>query len=305
MIVITEINPVKEKSIVNQDKITALEENQKLPSNMREENSDSIYAELYARIEAHQKLLDGLRAENDRIIGELVAQRAENVSLSERLIELAAQSDAGARTEPRRTPSMQKAVRAPPKKTRGRRRAAAVVSDLIFYAVLAAVVLVTLVNIGGDGAPRTVFGYSCMRVLTTSMQKEIPKGSFIVVRATDPGLINVGDDITYMKDSVTSVTHRVIEIREDYTEDGARGFVTQGVNNSQPDDKIVSADNIVGVVTLVVPKLGAALSVMGENLWLLFIIFGLFMLLSFALRAFFAKPHENILPNNLRKDDGQ
>jgi signal peptidase I len=184
--------------------------------------------------------------------------------------------------------------RSPAKIARGPCRAAAIVSDVIFYAALLATVLTTLAGSSGrGGAPRTVFGYSYLHVLTASMQKEIPKGSFIIVKVTDPGLINIGDDITYMSDKSTSVTHRVVGIREGFTESGSRGFITQGVNNTSPDDKTVPAENVVGVVRVVVPGLGAALAGIGENLYLLLVMLGLFTVLSFALRALFSKPPDD------------
>jgi len=133
-------------------------------------------------------------------------------------------------------------------------------------------------------------GYSYFTVLTSSMKDEIPKGSFILVRQTDPRKLGVGDNITFMKDAKTSVTHKIINVYENHENSGGRGFQTKGVNNFEPDKDIVYAKNVVGKVALVLPAAGTAILALRENIYIVFIIFGLCTLLSFLLRILFAKP---------------
>ena len=123
------------------------------------------------------------------------------------------------------------------------------IGDLFFYLFLiTALLVVYLFSSANSGRPRIVLGHSAMLVLSGSMQREIPKGSLIITKQVDPSNINIGDDITFMVDNHTSVTHRVIDIIEDYEGSGNPGFQTQGINNINPDDEIVYYENVVGKV---------------------------------------------------------
>jgi len=162
-----------------------------------------------------------------------------------------------------------------------------VISDMLFSLAIIMIVFVVAVN-GSDGsAPKMFFNYSYFTVQTPSMQDEIPRGSFILVKRTDPSKLVIGDNITYMADRSTSVTHKITAIYENYDKSGARGFVTQGVNNPNPDHEIVYEANVVGKVIFILPVAGVVLSYLGENAFLVFILFGLCVLFSFFLRGAF------------------
>ena len=165
-----------------------------------------------------------------------------------------------------------------------------VVSNIIFYLAIA-LILVTVLTSGTEyGSPRTIFGYSYFTVMSGSMQDEIPKGAFILVKNIDPMKLNIGDTITYMRDRTTSVTHKIVDIYENYNGIGERGFRTQGVNNSNPDSDVVFDENIVGKVILSLPGVGAMLLYLASNVYIVFIIFGLCVIISFCLRGVFVKP---------------
>ncbi|MDR3209927.1 MAG: signal peptidase I [Oscillospiraceae bacterium] len=160
--------------------------------------------------------------------------------------------------------------------------------DGLFYLALALVLLVAFTRASVSGAPRVILGYSYFTVLSSSMQSEIPRGSLIFVKQTPDSEIKVGDTVSYQRDAHTNVTHKVVEIFENYNNSGARGFRTQGVNNPAPDPDIVYAANVVGVVVLHIPMAGAALAYLGEHIYVVFILFGLLLLLSFSLGKLFA-----------------
>jgi hypothetical protein len=69
-----------------------------------------------------------------------------------------------------------------------------------------------------------------------------------------------------------------------------RGFQTKGVNNLNPDTAIVPASNVVGKVIFVLPIAGAVISYLSANIFLMFIIFVLCVILSFSLRGLITKP---------------
>ena len=52
-------------------------------------------------------------------------------------------------------------------------------------------------------------------VLSGSMEPEYHVGSLIYVKSVDYKTLQVGDDITYMLDEDTVVTHRIIEVLVD------------------------------------------------------------------------------------------
>jgi len=130
----------------------------------------------------------------------------------------------------------------------------------------------------------TIGSYQYFEVLTTSMQSVYPRGSLVLVKSIDTDKLQIGDDITFYKDSSTTITHRIIAITENYDGSGNRGFVTKGVENAEPDSGLADERNVVGIVIWHVPYLGALLSWLGENLWLLLVIFGSLLACSFFLR---------------------
>ena len=122
------------------------------------------------------------------------------------------------------------------------------VGDVVFYCALIVVVAVVLIFRSKGEGPTTFAGYSAFTVLSSSMQDEIPKGSLIITKRVDPNTLEIGDDITYMRDASSTVTHRIVGIMENYNETGQRAFRTQGIMNAEPDSTPVVAVNVVGRV---------------------------------------------------------
>ncbi|MCL2865745.1 MAG: signal peptidase I, partial [Lachnospiraceae bacterium] len=154
------------------------------------------------------------------------------------------------------------------------------IGGMLFYGFLiAALVIVFFVTREEEaGVPRHIAGFSAMRVLTGSMQSEIPQHSFIITRQVDPREIRVGDDITFMVSETRTVTHRVILIYEDYQDTGQRGFQTQGIENPTPDGEIVRPENIVGRVVWHNLFFGQVLHFIGEHV----LVVGIFVALLIA-----------------------
>lgn len=153
-----------------------------------------------------------------------------------------------------------------------------IVSDMIFYGILFSIVIAVLaVSAGSSAAPRAFGSYSAFVVLTGSMDKVIPQGSLVVTKHVDPNELEIGDDITYMVSEKTTVTHRIVEIQEEYLDTGARAFRTQGVMNKEPDRNLVAAVNVVGKVIYHNHILGVIVS-FGQDNWPLVIFFIVVML---------------------------
>ena len=176
---------------------------------------------------------------------------------------------------------------------------AKVISNIATGVAIVAV-LIGILAYASSGSVKNLFGYSCFNVLTPSMQSELPRGSFIIVKHTPPENIRVNDDITYLLPNGATVTHRVIEIYQNYDETDANGFQTQGIENAIPDPEIVLTANVVGVVKFHIPHLGAALMFIAGNVWLVVVWFILFSGLSVVIRIYIEESRKK-KQRNLKK----
>ncbi|MFC7097895.1 signal peptidase I [Halobaculum marinum] len=123
--------------------------------------------------------------------------------------------------------------------------------------LVAVVVLGVVFPFAAYAAPALVGADESYVVLTGSMRPAIAPGDVVFVTATPASAIGVGDVITFDRGTDVPTTHRVIEVIE---EDGTLLFRTQGDANEDPDAGIVTAPNVVGVVTLTIPFLGTAIT---------------------------------------------
>lgn len=135
--------------------------------------------------------------------------------------------------------------------------------DFLFYGFLIVAVMTALLFNGNDKGPSTFAGYGAFSVMTESMQDEIPKGSLVITKSVAASELEVGDDITYMANQTTSVTHRIVKIEENYSNTGYTFFQTKGTMNASPDQQLVSEVNIVGKVVFHSYILGVVMSFFG------------------------------------------
>ena len=178
------------------------------------------------------------------------------------------------------------------------------VTGALFYIMLAVVVVGAMLYMdaeGSAGVPRDFAGFAVMTVLTRSMQSEIPQGSFIVIRNTEPNTLQVGDDITFLQNENTTFTHRIITIHESYLDTGKRGFQTKGVDNAAPDAEIVIADNVIGKVIFHSLPIGQFFGFIQSNLLLSAIIGVLVLGLFLALRMIFSPRREQQKPQKPKR----
>ena len=103
--------------------------------------------------------------------------------------------------------------------------------------------------------PPSVLGITPMTVLSGSMSGEaedhIEIGDLIFVAKVKPEKLYIGDIIAFMDGSVV-VTHRITEI---YDNNGLE-FITKGDANNAPDQKPVTAENLVGKYKGRIPGMG-------------------------------------------------
>lgn len=96
----------------------------------------------------------------------------------------------------------------------------------------------------------SIGGYSFFKVVTGSMEPEIPVGALILSEETEMNDIEIGEVVCFRSKSPDVlgkiITHRVIEIIE--AEDGTLQLVTKGDANLSLDGYYVTAQNLIGKV---------------------------------------------------------
>lgn len=113
------------------------------------------------------------------------------------------------------------------------------------------IIMLLLLAVGAVLALKFIGNAEMKAVLTGSMEPELPVGSLLVILPVAYDDIQIGDDITCVRDaSLTLVTHRVIE-----KDDDTQTITTQGIANNAPDSP-THYENVVGRVAYHVPYLG-------------------------------------------------
>ena len=98
---------------------------------------------------------------------------------------------------------------------------------------------------------RLVFHTEFKVVLTGSMEPDLHVGSLLVIMPAEYDEIEIGDDITFVRDEeLNLVTHRVIA-----KDDDKMTITTKGIANNTPDKPTIY-ENVVGKVRFSIPLIG-------------------------------------------------
>ena len=170
----------------------------------------------------------------------------------------------------------------------GMRRKKPWVSELIFYLALLLGVLAVFLFCRGNANQTSLFGYNVFTILTDSMTPDYPVNTLIITRVTDPGLIKAGDDITYVRSDNNIITHRVVEVHENYSNSGMMAFTTKGITNQFTDKQEVYADNVLGLVVWYNYTLGVLIAYIKTRYILVIILTLLIIGFGVAIRAVFS-----------------
>ncbi|GHT82748.1 hypothetical protein FACS1894125_5680 [Actinomycetota bacterium] len=101
-------------------------------------------------------------------------------------------------------------------------------------------------------------GYSEFIILTGSMTPEYPIGTLVIGQDVgNPNDLKVGDVITFTQKDGRSVTHRIVQITQNYQGSGQLGFKTKGDANPQPDPQVTIASNVRAKAVYQIPELGS------------------------------------------------
>lgn len=121
-------------------------------------------------------------------------------------------------------------------------------NPLIYVVLLIILIVVVCFQIG-------VFRYQPIAVMSNSMFPTFQRGDAIIIEKIDEEMkknLQKGDIIEYRLEN-KYVMHRIVEVAKI---EGEIVYQTQGDNNNGPDSKLVTTDQIVGVIKFKVPYVG-------------------------------------------------
>lgn len=119
---------------------------------------------------------------------------------------------------------------------------------VVFLLIFVVTMTVKSVVCKARGKVNYIFGkYAIMYVVSESMEPEIPKNSYIIIKKTDTSKIEKNTIISFVSDDPEILgsinTHRVIEVRENE-------FVTKGDNVATADPVTAKRDKVVGTFAM-------------------------------------------------------
>lgn len=134
-------------------------------------------------------------------------------------------------------------------------------------------------------------GYSLFRVVTGSMEPELPVGSLLVCKETPMEQIQMGDIVCFRslnpKMLGKVITHRVIAIQN--AQDGSLLLETKGDANLTADSEFVSQNNLIGKVNHSAKDdniMASVVDVMTDKIgFLILILFPTLLIAGFILRS--------------------
>ena len=142
--------------------------------------------------------------------------------------------------------------------------------------LLLAFVLVNILGAKLSGRVPSIFGYSVMNIVSGSMEDEIPKGSYILIKRISPEEVEKDDVICFYSTDPKIYgipnTHRVVE-EPIVTEDGIE-FITKGDRNPVNDTETAKGELLIGVYVKTLDGLTAFVRFLDGNT-LIFVIIGL------------------------------
>ena len=158
--------------------------------------------------------------------------------------------------------------------------------DIIFYLVLIVMIAGAVIFSNEVLRNQTIGGRRFYEVTATSMQSVYPKGSLVFTEKVEPDQLAVGDDIVFLNEANDFITSRITTIEENHQGTDEKAFITVGVDDEADSSEVALASLIRGKVTGSIPLLGTIFGWIGGNLWLVFVILGVILLLTLCIKIF-------------------
>ena len=166
------------------------------------------------------------------------------------------------------------------------RKTAVVLWWTVTVAVAVAVVGIIAAKLRGE-VPY-FFGYSVMNIVSGSMEEEIPKGSYILIKKVSPEEIEKDDIICFYSTDPKIYgmpnTHRVVE--EPIVTDSGIEFITKGDANPINDTETAKGDRLIGVYVKNLDGLTSFTNALSGNIIIIVIISLQICIITMAVYAF-------------------
>ena len=150
-----------------------------------------------------------------------------------------------------------------------------ILNVLSIIIILCAIGVLLTTVLTPKGEVPSILGYSFFRVMTGSMEPNIPVDSLIVVKEQEMQDVYVGDVISFFSRDPSLLgevnTHRIVEIRED---GGEFFFATKGDANNVVDRYITREEDVIGKVVFSSLKLGKIIRLVSNPLIFVPLIIG-------------------------------
>jgi signal peptidase I len=168
-------------------------------------------------------------------------------------------------------PGHRPAHRKPPSAPRAARLCVRALSSIVAVLVAVIAALAIVLAVASHLAPKgqyTIFGHPVMTVLSGSMSPAIRTGDLIVddrVTSAQAQHLRVGQVVSFLEGpgSTSVITHRIVAV-EDHN--GQVSYVTKGDANNAADSPARPASDVVGVLSLDIPRGGYALAALHRPL---------------------------------------
>lgn len=140
---------------------------------------------------------------------------------------------------------------------------------IILYLLLIPTVLFSIflmfVELGNSSEVPSFLNMDIYIVVSESMAPKINVNDIILVKkGYENEQYKEGNIITYLRFDGELITHRIEEV----TKSGlTRAYITKGDNNEEPDDLIVTYDQIIGKVVCVMPRMGSFVKLLKNKLF--------------------------------------
>lgn len=110
---------------------------------------------------------------------------------------------------------------------------------IIYSLILSIIIIIIFFNFISRSEINQIFGYSCLKVLTGSMEPEIKTGENVIIKKCKD--YKVGDIITYTTKDLEVITHRIVSENEGR-------YYTKGDANNVEDAEPILNSQIYGKV---------------------------------------------------------
>jgi len=140
----------------------------------------------------------------------------------------------------------------------------------LFFTISLAIILLSSIQ-NASGEPRNLMGFSVLRVVTPSMEPELPVNSLIIIRQEDPNNLEVDQIATYLRPNGELVTHRIAYIEED-ADGNNSGFILRGDANQILTYQVVPSEDVLGRVVFSSYGIGRILVFFGNILLITVIV---------------------------------